>query len=245
MTKLDPGFATIYIGSEKISIISGQFFSITALFIALLYKLYSTFQNSLFKIIHQCTIKHQYFNFIHKGYLIFDYRIAAHITSTLRLKWVCWGRWHDLCAGCVCVFRGVCTGHSQPLSWNSSTGLECMGVGISPRAEEAWNLPEWMQIYQSIWITLNILQMTGWLTPLIYGREVWTQAVACLHLVVVLATVFPQSRRNQICVVHLSTPGTDKTSISEPAYGWPSACWLPHPSPQWKNGQKYIFLGHR
>ncbi len=122
------------------------------------------------------------------------------------------------------------------------------GLGAVLGGEEAWNLcTERMTIYQSIRIIQNIHEITVQLTALIYGR-VWARGAACLHLVVVLSITLPRPLRstetasllrNQICVVHLSAPGTDRTSISKPAYGWPSAFWLPDPSPNDQNEMKW------
>lgn len=101
------------------------------------------------------------------------------------------------------------------------------GLGAVLGGEEAWNLcPERMTIYQSIRIIQNIHKITVQLTALIY-RGVWARCAACLHLVVVLSVTLSRPLhsaetasllRNQIYVVHLSAPGTDRTSISKPAY---------------------------
>ncbi len=145
----------------------------------------------------------------------------------------------------------MCISGCVHVSWNSSAGLECVGryggwgqswgarrPGISAQSE-------WRFINQS-GSFINIHKITVQLTALIYGG-VWARCAACLHLVVVLSVTLPRPLRsaetgsllrNQIYVVHLSAPGTDRTSISKPAYGWPSAFWLLTPPRTTKMGWK-------
>jgi len=98
----------------------------------------------------------------------------------------------------LCVSQGVCTWHTQPVSWNSSAGLECMGryggwgqswgvkrPGISTPDDDLSINPDHSEHPQNYW-PADSFDLRG----------VWAQAAACLHLAVVLPITFPRPLRS-------------------------------------------------
>lgn len=172
-------------------------------------------------------------------------------SGRLTLKWVWWGRWHDLSAGCVYLrvcaqdTHSLCPGIAL-LAWNAWVG---MGVGGSPGVRGG--LESLPRVNDDLSINpdhsehpWNYCPADSFDLRAGLGPRCGLSAPSCCF--VHHAPQAPAQHRNCISfekpdlyVVHLSAPGTDRTSISKPAYGWPSAFWLPDPSPNDQNGMKW------